>query len=79
MPHPNAVRLALERARAATQAPPPVDTALSERARSLDVTVHPHGLAGYDALRTAAKPSTDPIIDPSNDPTANPTHPKDSP
>ena len=36
VPHPNAVRLALERAREATQAPPPVDTTLSERARSLE-------------------------------------------
>ena len=39
VPHPNAVRLALERARHADQTPPPVDTPLSERARSLDVTV----------------------------------------
>ena len=74
VPHPNAVRLALERARETTQAPPPVDTTLSERARSLDVTVHPHGLAGYDALRTAAEPSTDPTADPNH---AN--HAKDSP
>lgn len=51
VPHPNAVRLALERARHASQSPPPVDTPLSERARSLDVTVQPHGLAAYDALR----------------------------
>ena len=69
------MRLALERAREATQAPPTVDTTLSERARSLDVTVHPHGLAGYDALRTAEEPSTDPTADP----TADPNHPKDSP
>jgi transposase len=78
VPHPNAVRLALECAREATQAPPPVDTTLSERARSLDVTVHPHGLAGYDALRTAAEPSPAPTTDPTVDPN-HPNHPKDSP
>ncbi len=71
VPHPNAVRLALERAREASQAPPPVDTALSERARSLDVTVQAHGLAAYDALR--------PITEPTREPTTTPTHPKDEP
>ena len=79
VPHPNAVRLALERAREATQAPPPVDTTLSERARSLDVTVHPHGLDAYDALRTAGEPTADPIPDPTFDPITKPNHPKDSP
>ena len=71
VPHPNAVRLALERARHAHQTPPPVDTPLSERARSLDVTVQAHGLDGYDALR----PRTEPPSEPSSDP----THPKDEP
>ena len=83
VPHPNAVRLALERAREATQAPPPVDTTLSERARSLDVTVHPHELDAYDALHTAGQPTTEPTTapttDPTTDPIANPKHPKDSP
>jgi len=67
VPHPNAVRLALERAREVSQAPPPVDTALSERARSLDVTVQPHALDAYDALRPVPQPTT------------APTHPKDEP
>ena len=78
VPHPNAVRLALERAREATQAPPPVDTTLSERARALDVTVQPHGLDAYDALYTAGEPTADPTTDPTTDPTANPRPPKDS-
>jgi transposase len=55
VPHPNAVRLALERAREQLQQLPPVATQLSERARSLDVTVRHHGLDTYDALR----PNTD--------------------
>ena len=51
MPHPNAVRLALETAREQRQQLPPVATQLSERARSMDVTVRHHGLDTYDALR----------------------------
>ena len=53
VPHPNAVRLALERAREARQENPPVLAQLSERARSLDVTVHPHALNSYDDLAPA--------------------------
>ena len=71
VPHPNAVRLALERARHASQTPPPVDTPLSERARSLDVTVQAHALDAYDALR--------PVADPTSDPAPDPTDPKDEP
>ena len=50
VPHPNAVRLALERAREARQDNPPVLAQLSERARQLDVTVRPHALNSYDEL-----------------------------
>ena len=79
VPHPNAVRLALERARHADQTPPPVDTPLSERARSLDVTVHAHALDAYDALRPVADPTRDPTSDPATDPAPKPTDPKDQP
>ena len=58
VPHPNAVGLALERARRASLAPPPVDSALSERARLLDVTVQPHALDSYDLLRPLADPDS---------------------
>ena len=71
VPHPNAVRLALERARHASQAPPPVDTPLSERARSLDVTVQAHGLAAYDALRPSAEST--------GEPSPRSTHPEEEP
>jgi transposase len=50
VPHPNAVRLALERAREARHLSPPVVAQLSERARALDVTVRPHKLDSYDEL-----------------------------
>jgi len=50
VPHPNAVRLALERARESRHENPPVLAQLSERARKLDVTVRPHALNSYDDL-----------------------------
>ena len=55
VPHPNAVRLALEREREARNQRPPVAPQLSERARALDVTVRPHQLDSYNEL-TPTKP-----------------------
>jgi hypothetical protein len=83
VPHPNAVRLALERARHADQTPPPVDTPLSDRARSLDVTVQAHALDAYDALGPVAHPTSEPTSGPTDEPTTapdpQPTDPKDNP
>ena len=56
VPHPNAVRLALEHARESLRQSPPVDSSLSARARALDVSVQPHKLVSYDALRTDLNP-----------------------
>jgi hypothetical protein len=50
VPHPNAVRLALERQREARQLPPPLAVPLSPRAQQRDVIVQPHRLDGYDQL-----------------------------
>lgn len=50
VPHPNAVRLALERAREARQRPPPLAVPLSPAAQQHDVIVQPHRLDGYDQL-----------------------------
>lgn len=72
VPHPNAVRLALEHARHADQTPPPVDTPLSERARSLDVTVRAHALDAYDALRPVADLTSDLTSEPTDEPTTAP-------
>jgi transposase len=79
VPHPNAVRLALERVRHASQTPPPVDTPLSERARSLDVTVQAHALAAYDALRPLADLTDESTEEPTTAPNPQPTDPKDEP
>jgi hypothetical protein len=59
VPHPNAVRLALEQRREARQLPPPVAVALSPTAQQRDITVRPHALDGYDRLMTEGRDSSD--------------------
>ena len=46
--HPNAVRLALERAREAAGEPPPVTLVLPEHVARRDAPVRSHDLASYD-------------------------------
>lgn len=48
VPHPNAVRLALERAREAAGQPPPVALVLPEHIVKRDAPVRPHELGSYD-------------------------------
>ena len=48
VPHPNAVRLALERARQAAGEPPPVALVLPEHVARRDAPVRAHDLASYD-------------------------------
>ena len=48
VPHPNAVRLALERAREAAGTPPPVTLVLPEHVARRDAPVRAHDLASYD-------------------------------
>jgi transposase len=50
VPHPNAVRLALERRRQARDEPPPVAVSLPEYVKRRDVPVRPHALNDYDRL-----------------------------
>jgi Mn-containing catalase len=54
VPHHNAVRLALERARQERRDSPLVVPQLSERAKRMDVTVKPHRLDAYDELQAHA-------------------------
>ncbi len=51
VPHPNAVRLALERRREERGDAPPLAPALPEHVRRRDVTVTPHALDSYDQLK----------------------------
>ena len=48
VPHPNAVRLALERAREAAGQPPPVALVLPEHVARRDAPVRAHALGSYD-------------------------------
>ncbi len=50
VPHPHAVRLALERRREARGAPPPLAIRLPEPLRARDPIVRTHGLDDYDGL-----------------------------
>jgi len=57
VPHPNAVRLALERAREEQGLPPPTTLCLSEEVARRDAPVRSHELASYDRIVQAAQPS----------------------
>jgi len=52
VPHPNAVRAALERRRTARGSPPPVAIDLPEHVQRKDAIVQPHRLDTYDQLST---------------------------
>ncbi len=51
VPHPNAVRLSLERRRQERELPPPVPVALPDNPRVRDLVVRPHPLNIYDTLK----------------------------
>ena len=57
VPHPNAVRLALERAREEQGRPPPTALCLSEEVAGRDAPVRAHELASYDRIVQAAQPA----------------------
>lgn len=54
VPHPNAVRLALERRREQRGETPPVDIDLPANVRARDAPVQPHALETYDQLKDVA-------------------------
>ena len=56
VPHPNAVRLALERAREEQGLPPPTALHLSEAVARRDAPVRSHALASYDRIAPAVHP-----------------------
>ncbi len=51
VPHPNGVRIALERRREAAQQPPPLSIPI-DHAQARELVVHTHDLGGYDTLQT---------------------------
>jgi transposase len=54
VPHPNAVRLALERRREQRGEPPPIAVELPAAVQARDAPVRPHALDTYDRLKDAA-------------------------
>jgi hypothetical protein len=54
VPHPNAVRLALERRREARGEAPPVAVELPASVQARDAPVQPHALETYDQIKDAA-------------------------
>jgi transposase len=60
VPHPNAVRLALEHARQGRGAPAPTPVTLPEHLRARDVFVQPHALESYDQLSEHSHDDYDP-------------------
>ena len=50
VPHPNAVRMSLQRRRELRDQPPPLAIALPDKAQVRDLVVRPHTLDGYDQL-----------------------------
>lgn len=52
VPHPNAVRINLERQREARQAPPPIGLNLPNDKRVRELIIQPHSLESYDQLHT---------------------------
>ena len=56
VPHPNAVRLALQRRREQRGAPPPLALPLSDAVRRRDPAVRTHALSTYDQLTPTAEP-----------------------
>ena len=59
VPHPNAVRLSLERRREQRDQPPPVSLSLPDDPRVREQAVRPHALADYDRLTTGPEPHDD--------------------
>jgi hypothetical protein len=51
VPHPNAIRLALDRRRERRNAPPPIAVDLPDHVKTRDTTVRPHRLETYDRLK----------------------------
>ena len=54
VPHPNAVRIALERRREARDEPPPVEVSLPKSLQGRDTPIQPHRLETYDSLTEVA-------------------------
>jgi len=67
VPHPNAVRLSLERRRDERQQAPPVEVALPEDQRVRNIVVRAHKLSDYDGLKSNHQSTTTPSLQAGNE------------
>ena len=67
VPHPNAVRLALERRREQRELDPPLAVELPEDPRVKKLVVKPHKLNDYDQLQADTETETENDDDDNND------------
>ena len=56
VPHPNAVRISLEKRREEHQLPPPIGVTLPDDKRVRELVIRPHRLESYDQLTKGEKP-----------------------
>lgn len=59
VPHPNAVRISLERQREQRDQPPPLSIALPDKPKVRDIAVRPHDLKNYDPTDPSAECNDD--------------------
>lgn len=59
MPHPNAVRLGLEKRREERNQLPPIQIDLPDDARVRDLVVRPHDLTHYDQIQSLIEEKDD--------------------
>ena len=52
VPHPNVVRISLEKQREERQLPPPIGLTLPDDKRVRELVIRPHSLESYDQLQT---------------------------
>ena len=91
VPHPNAVRLALERRREERNRPPPLTVPLPEKARAQNISVRSGSLADYDQINSEhelvaqdnepdeGSHNTDNTDNTDNDQSTQPLHSEDTP
>jgi hypothetical protein len=70
VPHPNGVRLTLERRRAERDQPPPIGICIDDQ-RAQKLVVRTHDLQGYDQLQTPQDKDPEEVEEDNDDDTQN--------
>ncbi len=59
VPHPNAVRLSLQKRREEKNLPSPLPSTLPKDKKAREIVVHPHKLSDYDQLQPSLEKKND--------------------